>query len=125
MSVTTVINSSCVFTTTNTMSSICTVTNTTPATMTPRITKFSLSNFAIKDDPDTWFGVADQIFAAQQVLTEYETFVFLLQSLSHQNISYIKDIVGSYSNNKYTEAKQRLVAVYGKSQTEKIRKFLV
>ncbi len=124
MSVTTASDSFSVFTTANTVPSTSAVTNTTPAAMTPRITKFSLPSFAIKDDPDTWFGVADQIFAAQQVLTEYEKFGFLLQSLSHQDISYIKDIVGSDSINKYTDAKQRLVAVYGKSQTEKIRKFL-
>lgn len=129
MSVTNVSNSSTVFTTTNTMSSTSAVTNTTsalgPTAMTPRITKFSLPSFAIKDDPDTWFSVADQIFAAQQVFTEYEKFGFLLQSLTHHDINYIKDIIGSdESTTKYTEAKQRLVAIYGKSQTEKIRKFL-
>jgi hypothetical protein len=98
-----------------------------PSTNTPyRISRFTLPQFEIKTDVETWFSVSDQIFAAQNINTEAERFGFFLQSLSHQDISYIKDIITSDSGEKYsyTESKQRLISVYGQSQTEKIRRFL-
>lgn len=89
------------------------------------ITKFSLPHFAVADDPETWFNVTEQIFASQRILTEHEKFGFLLQGLTHRDISHIKDIVNSSTSaDKYTQAKNRLISRYGQSEEDKIRQLL-
>lgn len=91
----------------------------------PKITKFNLPQFAISDDPKTWFNVAEQIFATQGVNTELEKFGFLLQCLKISDITFVKDIVNSATiADKFTQVKERLKARYGQTEADKVRKLL-
>lgn len=92
---------------------------------TTKITRFTLPQFPLRNDPETWFNVADQIFITQQVNTEQEKFGFLLQSLSHEDISHIKDVINNHNAiDKYTQAKERFIARYGLTEEDKVRKLL-
>lgn len=91
----------------------------------PRLTKFSMPHFNIKDDPETWFSAAEQIFHSQFIQSEQEKYGFLLQSLTIQDITNIRDIVNSCTiDDKYTQAKNRLISRYGQSEEDKVRKLL-
>lgn len=88
-----------------------------------RIVKYNLPEFTA-NDPDTWFSAVEHIFKVNSVSSEDEKFSSLLQCLDAIQLGFIKDILTSNSQAKFTESKARLIQIHGQSVTEKIQKML-
>jgi len=91
------------------------------------ISQVIMPQFQLSDDPETWFNCAEQIFQTHRIITEPEKFGYLLQSLTHKDLTRIKDIVNdtvNTANDKYLRAKTRLVSLHGQSEDDKIRSLL-
>lgn len=87
------------------------------------MTRFSLPQFSIKEDPETWFSCADQIFETQRIESDFEKYGILMQNLAKQDVTLILDTVKNVDNtSKYQLVKATLIRAYGLS--EKISKFL-
>lgn len=58
-----------------------------------KMTRFSLPQFSIKEDPETWFSYKDQIFATRRIYSDFEKYVFFIQNLERQDVTLILDII--------------------------------
>lgn len=92
-------------------------------TATTRLVKFHLPEFTA-NDPETWFSAVEHIFRVNLVSSEDEKFSSLLQCLDATQLGFIRDILASTSQSKFTDAKERLVQIHGRSLTEQIQKML-
>ncbi len=88
-----------------------------------RMVRITLPVFS-RDDPELWFLAAEQIFEANQILTENERFSYLLQNLTASDLANIKDILSTQATDRFTQAKNRLVKLHGVSQEEKMNRIL-
>jgi hypothetical protein len=94
--------------------------------MTPMIAQFLMPQFPLSDDPETWFNCAQQIFTTHRINTEQEKFGYLIQSLSHRDLTHLKHIINDTVNlaDKYSRAKARLIELHAQTEDDKIRALL-
>lgn len=106
------------------MTSSSNTSETPPAASVVQYVRFSLPEFT-PHDPDTWFSAAEHIFQAHKVETEDTKFANVLQYLSGADLSHIKDIIPSTTiKDKYTQAKDRLTQIYGRSRVDEITRLI-
>ena len=82
------------------------------------VVKYTLPPFN-KGNPKLWFAAAEVIFEDNKVTAEAPRFSKLLQVLNDE-LNDIEEIVMSSDTDKYTKAKNKLIAVYGVSKEEQL-----
>ncbi|UYV73663.1 hypothetical protein LAZ67_11000265 [Cordylochernes scorpioides] len=74
--------------------------------------------------PDIWFHQVEAQFLINNIKTENTKFDYLIAQLDPKYVENLWDIITSKEINKYSEAKERLLRVFKKGESKRIRKLL-
>ena len=94
-------------------------------TLVANLIKLRLVEFS-KAAPEVWLSTAEAIFHANGIMDELTRYSYLLHSLQKPQLERIKSIIeaGDTIAVPYTEAKMKLLDVYGETEEKKIQKLL-
>lgn len=76
------------------------------------------------DKPEMWFFQVEAQFKIANITSEETKFNYLVAQLEPRYIENIWDIIKGDKTNKYTAAKERLLATFTESESKKIKKLL-
>lgn len=76
------------------------------------------------DDPETWFLQADAVFKADRITSQATRFYRAFGQLPRHVVTQVADLATTTGDTQYDALKERLIAIYGTTKSQKIQETL-